>query len=203
MLTKAYKAGVSMVKEGMETGNVGHAILTGLEHNGINRPIAGISMLAKAVAYQDGNVVLRTGKDTDLVTSNILDLAQVSRLAGGRPMAEAVLTEEYYRMQAFSRRDTEKRSELSQKIRLELQAGTLTQESLDDYVGDFVKTGKKQQDFAKWSMGIIKQATEKDKGVIPTMLGTQYGRTMQVMMGGQDSSRVQQVVVNEAEAAQQ
>lgn len=190
MLTKVYGAAKGMIQSGTETGNIGHAILTGLERNGINRPIAGMSMLAKAAVYQDGNVVLRTTKDTDLVTSQLLDLAQVSRLAGGKPMTEAVAVDAYYRHLAFSRRTNEKIAGLSQRIRQELQAGATTQELMDEYLGEFVKTGRKQEDFSKWMMSVIKKATDEKAGVIPSMLSTPHGRTMQIIMGGQDTSRI-------------
>ena len=189
MTAKAFSAAWGMAKNTAATGNLGHSLFTALEQNGVNRPIAGMSMLAKAAIWQDGNVVLRTGKNTDLVTSQLLDLVQVNRLIGGKPLTESAMVDAYYRHQAYTRRTNEKIASLSEKVRLSLQQGATTPELMDEYLDAFVSTGRKQEEFSKWMMSVAKRATAESSGTIPSMLNSSHGRTMQLIMGGQDTSR--------------
>jgi hypothetical protein len=104
-------------------------------------------------------------------------------------MTEAVALDGLYRVRALSAADTERRKELSDKLRLEMQAGTLTPQSINSYVGDFVQAGEKQQNFAKWVNSVMVKANNEQRQLISSTLKGPYAYKMQTIMGGKQFSR--------------
>ena len=191
MMTKIGTAIKMMIDEGAQTGNLGHALLTGLEHNGVNRPLAGISQLAQGLLYsKDGQtVVAHTSNGTPMMQSQLYDITQLARLAGSRPLREGVAMDAYYRAQAFSRADLEARQKLATLVRDEAAAGTLTNERMQGYLSGFMQTGKTQAEFAPWIVNVMRQVDGTESQKITNMLKSPYGYKMQEVMGGQYASR--------------
>lgn len=188
MFSKAFGAIGQMIQAGAETKDLGYALLTGLEHNGVNRPIAGLASLTRGLGYNNGKIVSVSGTDMPMFNSEVWSFSQVARLAGGKPMQEAIATDALYRIRALNQADAAARKDMAQEIRQHLAAGTLTPEVLNSKVEEFVKTGKTQKQFATWSMGIIRDATEEKRGVFSDILKSPYAYKMQSIIGGSEWS---------------
>lgn len=187
MMQKALGMANTIRKEGAETGNIGHALLSGLEQNGINRPLAGLAQLTKGLVYQNGTVVANSKQGNPLFASSLYDWTQLSRLAGGRPLEESAAIDGVYRVQAYKSAANTKRAELAQQIRNELAAGTLTPEAMESHVASFVRTGERQDQFAKWAASVVKAASKTEAEQLTAGLNTPFSYKMQLVMGGKPS----------------
>lgn len=187
MLQKTFSMVKGMAEEAIGTGNIGHAILTGLEENGVNRPLAGIATLTKGLIYQNGKVIATSKQGVDNVSSELYSISQLARLAGGRPLDEATALDGLYRIAAFNKTDTDEKATLTENLRNASAAGNISTGLVNDSLKWFVQRGKTQREFSNWMMDTQKGMAEDQVSKVAANLKAPYGYKMQLIMGGQGS----------------
>lgn len=126
-------------------------LLQGLEHNGINRPLAG---LAQAIGGQSttskGNLI-SANSDMDLI-------ANASRIFGAKPMDEAVALNNMYRVKAYQAADRDRMNVLGETVKTHLLRNqSPADEDVMQFMADYTKIGGRSENFnaalQHWSKG--------------------------------------------------
>ena len=166
-------------------GNFWSAILQGIEHNGISRPLAGLAQTLQGIA-NPLNASFSTSKRGNVIGSNdILSLTNFARMAGGKPLGEAIAIDASYRFKAYSLRDSKKRSQLGEAIKSNLIAGRqVTREQVEEFSGEYAKLGGKQGEFNKFVIDLHKTANTSQANELRRNLNSPYAKSMQLIMGG-------------------
>ena len=161
-------------------------LLQGLEHNGLSRPLAGLAQTLQAIDNPQ-QASYSTSKRGNVIGANdFLSLTNLARIAGGKPMDEAIAIDATYRYKAYSAKDSAKRDVLGESIKSTLIAGkNPTSEQVDKFAEEYAKIGGTQQEFGKWFMGLYKTANQSQVNEIQKNLKSPFSQSMQQLMGGQ------------------
>lgn len=167
-------------------GDVWNSLLQGLEHNGISRPLAGFAQVFSGL---DDGVVQSTTKNGSILASNdLMSWASMVRMAGGRPLDEAITNDSMFRVKTYEAARKASMASLAEGIRTTLVGGEVNQtpEQLARFAEKYAENGGKQAGFNKWMMGLYKQANTEQAEVLSQSLKTPYAYKMQLLMGGED-----------------
>jgi hypothetical protein len=167
-------------------GNVWESILQGVEHNGISRPLAGLAQTLQATT---GNgVVFSTSNKGSIIGSNdFLSFATLSRLAGGRPLDEAIVNDGMYRIASYEAARKKSRDKLLETIKTTgIQGQEVDMESLDKFSEAYAATGGKQAQFNKFMLGAYQSSNTAQSEKILQQLQNPFNQKMQVLMGGRN-----------------
>lgn len=164
------------------------SFLSGVEHMGISRPLAGLAATARA-ATSEGNQVISTQRNGTVAGSNdFFELATLMRLAGAKPLDEAIVTNNYYRINAYAAQDRIKRMELGTEIKLSIIDGSVPEdEAINEFAERYVAYGGTQSGFASFWMNQYKNTDMTVADQLASRLDSPYARRMQEIMGGRDS----------------
>lgn len=180
-------------------GNLWESILQGVEHNGISRPLAGLAQDLQATTGA-GVVFSTSSKGSILGTNDFLSLASLSRLAGGRPLDEAIINDGVYRIAAYEAAQTKKREALVASIKTQaLAGGTPGPADIDKFSEAYAATGGKQSQFNKFVLSTYTAANTSQSQRILHQLSNPFNRKMQILMGGRDEAsagKVSQPLIN-------
>lgn len=161
------------------------AVLRGLEHNSISRPLAGFAQVVRG--FEDGNV-FSTQRDGSLLWSH--DLASwgsVVRLAGARPFDEAITNDAMFRVKTYEAVRREGMKSLGETVKLSLyKNGQIPEEQMQEFAQAFVERGGKQQQFNQWMMRLYKDTNVQQAEALRGSLKTPFAYKMQLLMDGED-----------------
>jgi len=175
------------MKESMQKmaggADVWQTILQGVEHNGISRPLAGLAQTLQAPTT--GKVFSTTGAGNLGFANDMFSLATISRLAGGKPLDEALANDEMARSVLYQAVDKQRMALATETFRTHIIGGKQpTQEAVDNYLTDFVRNGGKQQNFNKQVLSVLTHTNHARANEVIQSLKGPYGQHMQSMMGG-------------------
>lgn len=165
-------------------GNVWQTFLQGIEHNGLSRPLAGLAQTLQGLG--NGGTAFSTTSKGDIMGANdVFSLATLGRLAGGRPLDEAVAQAEVMRLQSYAASDAAKKDRLVEAIKSTVMTGSSpTPDQMGEFAQQYAAMGGKQQDFARIVVGITKHANTAQANVIASGLTSPKAKSMQLIMGG-------------------
>lgn len=176
------KASLNAVIDGAP---IWQSILHGIEHSGLSRPLAGIASTARGLT---GDKAFSTQRSGNILGENdLLSWATLIRIAGAKPIDEAIMQNNYYRITSYASSDLKKRSELGLAIRTSLLAGEIPdQDTINDFAFNYVKLGGTQKNFNAYFMRQYKNANVSQARQLSEKLSNPYARRMQQMMGGSE-----------------
>lgn len=131
-------------------GDTWKTILQGFEHNGINRPLTGLAQVLQGYS---------TTAQGNLITSGIElnTLADWGRLAGSRPLTEAVALDAYYRTAAYQAADKQKRDTLTAAMRTKfIRNEAPSTQDIQDFASEYVKIGGTLRGFNRSLAGVAR-----------------------------------------------
>lgn len=162
--------------------------LSGIEHMGISRPLAGMAAVGRSIT-NDGMQVVSTQRNGNIAGSNdLVSWATLIRLAGAKPIDEAIVTNNYFRINAYAQADREAREALGAKLKSTLRgSGGIPEGAFADFAEKYVARGGSQTGFNQWFMNQYKNATVPQSTQMVENLNSPYARRMQEVMGGRDS----------------
>lgn len=167
-------------------GDVWSSLLQGLEHNGISRPLAGMAQVLEATG-PSGKVYSTTSKGSILFSNDLLSLASLTRLAGGRPLDEAIVNDGVFRIHSYQQFDHDKLNKIGEAVKASTIEGRIPdEEQLAQFAAEYSKSGGKQIQFNKWMMNKIKSANTSEAQKITSQLQNPFATKVQVLMGGSD-----------------
>lgn len=165
-------------------GNIWESMLQGIEHNGLSRPLAGIAQAAQAFG-NGGEVYSTTGKGSIGSANDLLSWATAVRLAGGKPLNEAIANDATFRISSYQLSDKAKVDQLNSSIRSTLIAGNQpTDEQVGKFAQEYAALGGKQINFNKHMMDQFKVANTNQANKIMEALKNPQSANMQTIMGG-------------------
>jgi hypothetical protein len=171
-------------------GDVWESMLQGLEHNGLSRPLSGLAQSLQA--FGNGGVAYSTSsKGTILASNDLASWATAVRLAGGRPIDEAIINDGVYRIQAYQQYDRARLNDLGEAIKTSVIQGNMPdQGQYTKYAEEYAKAGGKQAQFNKFMMNEFKSANTSQAEKIVSQLQNPFAQKMQVLMGGGSDSTI-------------
>jgi hypothetical protein len=153
-------------------GNVWQSVLQGIEHNGISRPLAGIAQTLQA-AGPSGKVY------------STFHLSTLSRLAGGKPLDDAISNDAFFRVKSYEAARTASMKSLAETVKSTLiQDEQSTPGQVNAFAQKYVELGGKQAGFNKWMMGLYKSANVSQADTLANSLKSPFAYKMQLLMGG-------------------
>jgi hypothetical protein len=168
-------------------GDVWSSVMQGLEHNGISRPLAGMAQVLEA-AGPSGKVYSTTNQGSILFSNDLLSMATLSRLAGGRPLDEAIVNDGVFRIHAYQQYDRDKMKKLSETVKTTVIEGRVPdEEQMIRFAEAYAASGGKQVNFNKWVMNQMKNANLNEAQKITRQLQNPFAQKVQLLMGGESS----------------
>jgi hypothetical protein len=166
-------------------GSVLESFRQAVEHNGISRPLAGLAQTSRAIDNQ-GKVFSVSTKGTMIGENDLMSLATISRLAGGRPLDEAILNETTFSISAYEAKDREKKKKLSETIKSTLVGNnTASTNEYTTFAEKYAELGGKQSSFNKYMMEQYVKANTPQSQIIFEKLNNPLSYKIQSLMGGQ------------------
>jgi len=177
-------------------GNVWESLLSGLEHNAISRPLAGLAQTLQATTG-NGVAYSTSAKGNILGANDLMSIATLARLSGGRPLDEAITNDATYRVAAYQAADVDAQNQLGESLKTTLRAGEQpTLDQVNNFSHEYTANGGNQRNFSKWMFSAMKQANVSQGNRLAMNLNGKYSQSMQTIMGGGyalDGSRVDPV----------
>lgn len=165
-------------------GDLWSSFLQGLEHNGLSRPLAGLAQTLEATGPR-GTVYSTTNKGSIIAENDLMSLSTLTRLAGARPLDEAIITDGVYRIHSYQQTDRDKMNNLSEAVKASTIAGRIPEDQqVAEFASQYAKSGGKQGMFNKWMLGQMKSANTSDASKIVSQLQNPFAQKVQVLMGG-------------------
>lgn len=163
-----------------------NSFLSGIEHLGLSRPLAGIAATARAL---DGGPAVSTQRNGNIAGSNdFVSLATLIRVAGAKPIDEAIITNGYFRINGYAENDRLRREKLGSAVKSKIIQG---EEFAEGEVGDFAQAyvgmGGSPTGFNQWWMNQYKNTSRTQAQQMTEKLDDPYARRMQEVMGGRQS----------------
>ena len=175
------KQTVSTIADG---GNLWKSLLSGIEHNGISRPLAGISQVVRSFGYE-GNVFSINNKGNISGANDLMSWGTAVRLGGAKPLDEGITNDALFRFTAYQAADRLKLEKLNKMVKLEaIAGGNIDAERMDHFAAEYASLGGQQKNFNKYMMLQIKNANTLKANQIATSLNNPYSHSMQQIMGG-------------------
>jgi hypothetical protein len=160
-------------------------LLQGLEHNGVNRPLAGLAQALEAFTNPTFQSYSTSNRGNISASNDFLSLVNLGRIAGGKPLDEALAQDAGFRFKVYDAKDSARRELLGEAIKTTMMAGnTPSTEQVDTFTKQYLKAGGKQEGFNKFFMSTYKQANVSQANVIAESLKSPYSKDMQKLMGG-------------------
>jgi hypothetical protein len=165
-------------------GAVWESMLQGLEHNGLSRPLAGLAQTLQATG-PSGKVFSTTNQGSILSSNDLVSWATLTRLAGGRPIDEAIVNDGVFRIQAYQQYDRARMKEVAGAIKSASIMGNVPDEhSVITFAKHYAEAGGKQAQFNKYMMNEFKSANTSQAEKISHQLQHPFSQKMQLLMGG-------------------
>jgi hypothetical protein len=165
--------------------NAWQAFLQGVEHNGISRPLSGLAQTLQATTGE-GVPFSTTSRGSILFTNDLVSLATLSRLAGGRPLDEAIVSDGVFRIHSYMQYDREKKIKLAEMIKASsIQGQEMSEEQWERFAVAYARAGGKQANFNQFMMDQIKSANTSNAEKIVSQLQNPFAQKIQLLMGGE------------------
>ena len=140
---------------------VDSALIHGLAHNGLSRPLQGLGTIIQ------GTVTNGYGK-TFFENSNYVDNnalkgwnygGMVARILGVQPLSEAILKDQYYRQKSYQASVQDDATALGTAIRVSINNGQIpSQDSMEAFANGYMKIHGDLNNWNKWWIGTMKNS---------------------------------------------
>lgn len=166
-------------------GSVWNSMLQGVEHAGISRPLAGLAQTLEALGNPQGRSYSTSTKGNIVASNDFLSLANMIRIAGAKPLDEAIATDRTFNLETYAAKDTARRQVLGETIKTTMIAGQQpTEDQVDRFAYQYAKIGGKQEKFNQFMMQQYKAANTSQVNALAENLNKPFAQSMQLIMGG-------------------
>lgn len=166
-------------------GAIWESMLQGMEHNGVSRPLAGFAQTLRGLG--DGQVFSTQNNGNILYQNDLYSWASIVRLAGGRPLDEAITNDALFRVKTYDAARRKDLASLAETVKTNLvSGGEASQEAVNKFAEKYASLGGKQAGFNKWMMGLYKDTNVSQAEQLRASLSNPFAYKMQTLMGGQE-----------------
>lgn len=176
---KAIAAVTGMASQVMGGSSLKDALLFGLEHNGMNRPLSGLASVMQGYS---------TTAQGDLISANndFLSVATAARLIGAKPMDESIALNTVYTSRAYDAMDKVRIDKLATVVKQKLRNGEQpSEEDWNDLLGKYAAAGGRIEGFQKAVLRWQKSANISITQEVMKHSQTQAGKRMILLLGGE------------------
>ena len=176
---KAIAAVMGIAQQAMGGASLKDALLFGLEHNGMNRPLAGLAAAVQGYS---------TTSQGDLISANndFLSIATAARLMGAKPMDEAIALNTVYTSRAYEAMDKDRIDKLGTVIKQKLRnKEQISEDDWTDLMGKYAAAGGRIEGFQKAVMRWDKVANTSITEQVMRHNQTAKGQRMVLLLGGE------------------
>lgn len=181
----------TLMKTGEEIAagaNPTSTILRGIEHANISRPLAGLAQVLNAVERDDDVLYTTSTKGNVLYAQDLYSLASLGRIAGARPLDEAITRDAYYRVQVYEAKDKQHINTIGAAIRDKVNSKSeITNEDYEHFAQKYVEYGGNQKNFIKFYQSQVKNAGQNQIKKLVERGNSSYGQYMQNLTRSLDS----------------
>jgi len=178
-MTNLTSSVINTAKKIYNGADVSEAILQGVEHAQISRPLAGMAEVAM------GHSTTMSG---DIVMQNDLySLTTLARLVGARPLDEAVARDAMYRVKSYEASSYAQIRDLGSAIRNKVTGGGIegvTQNDVENFLERYVHAGGDQKNFQKFWAHELMTATHTTAQQMSQHSSSQYSQYLQKILAG-------------------
>lgn len=178
---------------GKSVGNgadLSDAMLQGLEHQGLNRPLAGFAqVLAGQSTTGKGSLIssaaeLKSTSWLGGLKERMIDQGGVVRVMGARPMDEAVALNQMYRNKTYEALDRSRLERLGGAVKTKLYNGQVpTDEEMEDFMTRYARSGGRVENFSQF---IQRASRDANVSVVNQALAkVGHNRRLMEIMGGE------------------
>jgi len=180
--TKFYGAIKDTSSKIIQGGAVWESLLQGIEHNGVSRPLAGLAQVLQTTVV--GSPMSTTSKGDILATNDLVSLATLSRLAGGRPLDEAIVNDGIFRIHSYQQYDNAEKQNLAESIKsTTVGAGNQpSSQQWSQFANEYAAIGGKQVQFNKFMIHQIKNSNTSEVQKITSQLQNPFAQKVQLLM---------------------
>jgi hypothetical protein len=158
----------------------------GIEHNGISRPLQGLAQLSRSLTDPEFRNFSTNSKGNIIGVTDLVSLASLSRLAGGRPLDEALAQERSFRISSYQQVDKERKDKFTEALKTELVGGKIpSDESINKALKGYIEFGGKQKDFNRWMLKQMLDCNSSQVNKLASNLSSPYAQKIQGLMGGE------------------
>ena len=189
---RAFDTVTGLVKNVGAGADLGTAMLRALEHQGWNRPLAGLAqtLAGQSTTSRGGLISAASELQTTSMLANfeerMIDFGGASRLMGAKPMDEAVALSQLYRMKAYQAMDQARIERLGQVIKTKLYGGELpTDEEMEEFMLKYTRSGGRIENFSHSMQRWMRDANVSVVNQMAQKFGSPYGQKLQMLMGGE------------------
>lgn len=167
-------------------GDVWNSLLQGLEHNGVSRPLSGLAQVLSGIGT--GQTITTSQNGSILASNDVFSWASAVRLAGGRPLDEAITNDAMFRVKSYEAARKQDMASLAERVRTTLVHGQIDQTPAEmaAFQERYAYLGGKQANFNKWMMGLYKDANTEQSVQLKDSLNNPFSYKMQLLMGGEE-----------------
>ena len=186
-MSKVFATLAETTKKIANGGAVWESIRQGIEHNGVSRPLAGLAQVSRSI--DNGGMVFSTSSKGSILGSNdLMSLATLSRLAGGRPLDEAIQNDTMFSINSYEAVDRAKKQFLAETIKSTMVKNkTPDADEVTTFAEQYSYLGGKQGSFAKYMMEQYTKANTPAAELMMQKLNNPLSYKIQALMGGAEN----------------
>ena len=179
----------------VQGADVSEAMLTALEHQGWNRPLAGFAqVLAGKSTTSTGSLIsaaneLETTSMLAAVADRVVNYGGVTRVLGARPMNEAVALQALYREKRYEALDKLRIERLGEVVKTKLYNNEVpSDDEYEDFLNRYVRSGGRAETF---NQAFIRWTRDANESVVNQMLRKNenpFSQKLFEIMGGEPLS---------------
>jgi hypothetical protein len=165
--------------------DVWSTFLRGLEQNGISRPLTGLAQVLEAAGRDDKKLVSTNQQGNMLMAHDLAALSSLMRIAGAKPLDEAIVNDTMFRVNSYRTADAAKRRVLGEAVKLSILGGQEPDaEQVAQFAETYARTGGKQSEFASWYASQYRNANVSQAEQLRRKASDPRALTPQIIMNG-------------------
>jgi hypothetical protein len=182
----AIGAGIRFVKNLIDVGErlkdggrFSDTVLQGLEHNGLSRPLTGLAQVVQGYTTTSKASLISASNDWASISS-------AARIAGARPLDEAVALDALYRKTAYQAKDTARIQQLGEAVKASLIGNReLGASELESFAARYAAEGGRIENFGRKMIEWTRDANQSTANSIYRSLRSPLNQNMMKIMGGE------------------
>ena len=190
--TKAVSAVWNFGKNMAGGVDLSDAMLQGMEHQGLNRPLAGFAQALSGRSTTSKGTLISAASDLETTSflgalkDRAIDYGGISRVMGARPMDEAVALNQMYRNKTYEALDKQRIERLGTVVKSKLYNGeSPSAEEMEDFMIRYARSGGRIENFSQFMQRSYRDANSSIVNQTMMKVNSSTGRKMMDLMGGQ------------------
>lgn len=160
------------------------AVLRGIEHNGLSRPLAGFARVAEGFTNDESKAYSTDKLGRINYTWDMYSTASLTSMVGGKTLAEARTMDAVYRMKGYDALDNDRVKSIFNDVRRGIQAGNFDREQLFNLQSKYLELGHTRKQWNDAVIRLIKEADSTTAMEIAASNNEVRSQQVQYFMGG-------------------